>query len=187
VADLRRGGLVGKTGQRKSSRLRTAQGTSKPPDAAGKDKESHRQPLRKADAPEPVVLGEALARFPVTGFGFRHNQLVRLVCAPVYEPRGFSDVKIREIVMAWWRHWHDRGVCRTPPDARTIDQEIRRTRRSHSRGRITTRVASRYASLIALLRRPLPFLLYGGLGAGRPRNPGRCGGVPPRPTLWSLC
>ncbi len=109
-------------------------------------------------------MSEALARFPVPGPGSRHNQLIRLMCALVCDPRGFSDITIQETVFSWWGHWHDIGLCRTPPDPRAVDLEIHRTRRSHSRGRITTGIVSKYASLCSFLRRPLPFLPFGGLG-----------------------
>ncbi|MGZ3396471.1 MAG: transposase [Isosphaeraceae bacterium] len=58
-----------------------------------------------------------------------------------------AGVAIRDTVLNWWRHSNDSGLCRTPPDARAVDLEIRRTRRSHSRGRIATGNVFRYASL----------------------------------------
>jgi Bifunctional DNA primase/polymerase, N-terminal len=166
LADLKRGGLISKTDSPSRRRAQTARNTQVRPQATRKGKESHRRPLRNTGGPEPGLLTELLTRFPVPKPGSRHNQFVRLVCALVCDRRSFPDDTIRSIVLDWWRHWHDQGLCRTRPDPRAVDVEIRRTRRSHSRGRISTGITSRYAPLLALVRRPLPFLPYGGLGGG---------------------
>jgi Bifunctional DNA primase/polymerase, N-terminal len=163
LTDLRRGGLVGRTGPKKSCLGGTSQNSRGQPQATRRGKKGHRQPIRKAKGPEPGLLPEALSRFPVPGPGSRHNQLIRLICAFVCDPREFSDVTIRDTALDWWRHWYDLRLCRTPPDAPAVDIEIRRTRRSHSRGKIITDNVLRYARLRAFLRRPLPFLPYGGL------------------------
>src|SRR5262249_49986433 len=59
------------------------------------------------------LVREAIARFPVAGFGQRNNQMVRLI-GSLLGRRIRPDV-IVAAVERWWRHFHDLGRIGTHP------------------------------------------------------------------------
>ncbi len=58
-------------------------------------------------------LAVALARFPVTGYGQRNNQMVRVVSRLV--GKGYNTDMIQAVVTVWWQYYYEQGVIRTPP------------------------------------------------------------------------
>ena len=157
LASLRGAGLLVR---RHSQRGRTAQNGQARPQRSPRPKKEPREASE-----ESGLLAETLSRFPLLAPGTRENQLARLICSLVCDPRQFQDDVINDISLAWWRHWYGQGLCRTPPDARTIKTKLAHCRRSHSLGKIST-MSNRYGPLRAAVSRP-PFLPFGGNGGAR--------------------
>jgi hypothetical protein len=109
--------------------LKLLQGRSPAPARSGN------APRADRDGDADALLDDAIARFAVEGAGQRNDRMRRLVASLI--GRGYRVELVEDIVFAWWRHYHDLGMIRTPPSSapRTIRSNIDATLANENFGR----------------------------------------------------
>jgi hypothetical protein len=71
------------------------------------------------DGDREELLAEAVRRFPVERAGQRNEVMLRLVCSLLGQ--NYSGYVVRDVVTAWWVHFHALGKISTPPARARVD------------------------------------------------------------------
>ena len=79
-----------------------------------------RQPIPCRTGNPSELLADVVKRFPVPGFGHRHNMMCKAVGSLL--GRGYSDDFIFEVLMGWWECFDAQGKVRTARNG--MEQEL---------------------------------------------------------------